>query len=184
MDTLDDPWESALAGDQLAHVLSQHPTPNVLVSMHPNPTLNDLRALIEKSAIDRARRMVNLWRQTTFVNCWCASDHKVLCSVAHILRQGRYCHPNTFEGLDFSAAGLGVHTIDYGPIGEVKRTPTRLDLVTKKRLMFDYEREVKIVLGKEEFEAVLGHTMDWDPSTHVNAVFLIQKLTKRSIKRP
>ena len=38
--------------------------------------LNDLRALIEKSAIDRARRMVNLWRQTTFVNCWCASDHE------------------------------------------------------------------------------------------------------------
>ena len=65
-----------------------------------------------------------------------------------------------------------MHTIDYGPIGEVKRTPTRLDLVTKKRLMFDYEREVRIVLGKEEFEAVLGHTMDWDPSTHVNAVFI------------
>ena len=54
----------------------------------------------------------------------------------------------TFEGLQISAAGLGVHTIDYGPIGEVKRTPTRLDLVTKKRLMFDYEREVESFLGR------------------------------------
>jgi hypothetical protein len=33
--------------------------------------------------------------------------------------------------------------------------------------MFDYEREVRIVL-----EAVLGHMMDWDPSTQINAVFI------------
>jgi hypothetical protein len=106
------------------------------------------------------------------VNCWCASDHesyalwRIFCGKEGIAIQ------TTFEGLQISAAGLGVYPIDYGPIGAAKRTPTRLDLVTKKRLMFDYEREIRIVLEKEEFEAVLGHTMDWDPSTHINAVFI------------
>jgi hypothetical protein len=38
--------------------------------------------------------------------------------------------------------------------------------------MFDYEKEVRVVLEKEEFEAVLGHMMDWDPSTQINAVFI------------
>jgi hypothetical protein len=160
VDSLDDPWESALAGDQLAHVISVHPTPNLLA------------ALYEESAIDRARRIVNLWRQTTFVNCWCVSDHesyalwRIFCGKEGIAIQ------TTFQGLQISAAGLGVHAIDYGPIGAAKRTPTRLDLVTKKRLMFDYEREVRIVLEKEEFQAVLGHAIDWDPSTHVNAVYI------------
>jgi hypothetical protein len=50
--------------------------------------------------------------------------------------------------------------------------PSRLDLVTKKRHMFEYEREVRIVLAKEEFEAVLGHAIDWDPSSRVDAVFI------------
>jgi hypothetical protein len=38
--------------------------------------------------------------------------------------------------------------------------------------MFDYEREVRIILEKEEFEAALGHTIDWDPSIQINAVFI------------
>jgi hypothetical protein len=38
--------------------------------------------------------------------------------------------------------------------------------------MFDYEKKVRVVLEKEEFEAVLGHMMDWDPSTQINAVFI------------
>jgi hypothetical protein len=65
-----------------------------------------------------------------------------------------------------------VYPIDYGPIGAARRTPTGLDLVTKKRPMFEYEREVRIVLEKEELEAVPGRAIDWDPSSHVDAVFI------------
>jgi hypothetical protein len=84
----------------------------------------------------------------------------------------------TFESLHISAAGLGVYPMDYGPIGAAKRTPTRLDLVTKKRLMFDYEKEVRVVLEKEEFEAVLGHMMDWTPLPRSMQFLFIQKLMK------
>jgi hypothetical protein len=38
--------------------------------------------------------------------------------------------------------------------------------------MFEYEREVRIVLAKEELEAVPGHAIDWDPSSQVDAVFI------------
>jgi hypothetical protein len=157
VDKLDDPWESALAGDQLMHMISQ--TPVVIEGQEVN-------------AIERAQRTVNLWRQTTFVNCWCASDDesyalwRIFCGKEGIAVQ------TTFERLQISAAGLGVYPIDYGPIGAAKRTPSRLDLVTKKRLMFDYEREVRIVLEKEEFERVMGHTMDWDPRMQIDAVFI------------
>jgi hypothetical protein len=161
VDTLEDPWESALAGDQLAHLISQHPPPSRF-----------LLALQQESAIDRAQRINKFWRQTTFVNCWCASDHeshalwRIFCGKEGIAVR------TTFERLQISAAGLGVHPIDYGPIGAAKRTPTRLDLVTKKRHMFEYERDVRIVLAKEELEAVPGHAIDWDPSSHVDAVFI------------
>jgi hypothetical protein len=161
VDTLDDPWESALAGDQLIHTIKRHPLPKF-----PVPEGRG------ESAIDRAQRITKLWRQTTFVNCWCRSDHeshalwRIFCGREGIAVQ------TTFERLQISAAGLGVYPIDYGPIGAAKRTPTRLDLVTKKRLMFEYEREVRIVLANEQFEAVLGHAIDWDPSSQVDAVFI------------
>jgi hypothetical protein len=38
--------------------------------------------------------------------------------------------------------------------------------------MFDYEREVRIVLPKGKFEGVRGHKIDWDPSTEADAVFI------------
>jgi hypothetical protein len=161
VDTLEDPWESALAGDQLTHLISQHPSAPQL-----------LLALQQESAIDRALRITKLWRQTTFVSCWCGSDHeshalwRIFCGKEGIAVQ------TTFERLQISAAGLGVYPIEYGPIGAAKRTPSRLDLVTKKRHMFEYEREVRIVLEKEEFAAVLGHAIDWDPSSRVDAVFI------------
>jgi hypothetical protein len=38
--------------------------------------------------------------------------------------------------------------------------------------MFEYEREVRIVLEKEDLEEVCGHAIDWDPSNQVDAVFI------------
>ena len=169
VDTLEDPWESALAGDQLAHLISPHSAPQVVVSILKRAIPD---AVETGSAIDHARAVVNLWRRTTFVNCWCASDHeshalwRIFCGKEGIVVR------TTFERLQIPAAGLGVYPIDYGPIGAAKRTPTRLDLVTKKRPMFEYEREVSIVLAKEELEAVPGHAIDWDPSSQADAVFI------------
>ena len=159
VDTLDDPWESALAGDQLAHVISRHPIPRLS------------SASSRESAIDRATRITTLWRQTTFVNCWSASDHeshalwRIFCGKQGVAIQ------TTVEKLQASLGGLRLHRITYETPGAAKRTPERLDLVTKKRPMFDYEREVRIVLEKQDFEnGVLGHEVDWDLEKHVEFI--------------
>src|ERR1700730_10528003 len=63
-DTLNDPWELALAGDQLDHVILRRPiTP--LDSKVP-----------EESIIERAIRINKLWRETTFINCWSSAEHE------------------------------------------------------------------------------------------------------------
>jgi hypothetical protein len=161
VDRLDDPWEGALAGHQLIHTIRQNSPP------FESPVREG-----RESAFGGARSMTELWRQTTFVNCWSESDNeshalwRIFCGKEGIAVQ------TTFERLQIPVPGLGVHPIEYGPIGAAGRTPTRLDLVTKKRPMFEYEREVRIVLEKEEFEAVLGHAIDWDPSSQVDAVFI------------
>lgn len=134
-DFLGDPWELSLAGDQLDLVIRRHPISN-----------NSPTARRHESAIQRAARINDLWRKQTFVNCWSASENEsnALWRI--------YCP--TFEGvaiqttlakLQASVSPIGVYEVEYGIPGSRQRTPTRLDLITKKRAMFEYEREVRIV---------------------------------------
>lgn len=58
-DHLGDPWEIALAGDQLAHVISRLD-----------------RGATRETAIQRSERIIGMWRRQTFVSCWRASEHE------------------------------------------------------------------------------------------------------------
>ena len=71
-----------------------------------------------------------------------------------------------------STGGLPIHRIEYGTPGSKKRTPTRLDLATKKRPMFDYEREVRIVQAVEENvqEGLMARCLDWDPEKWIDLI--------------
>src|SRR5450631_828359 len=64
-DLLGDPWEIALAGDQLDHVIKRHP-------ISPLPFTGEK----EETAMERAARIIPAWRRKTFVNCWSAADHE------------------------------------------------------------------------------------------------------------
>ncbi len=161
-DMLDDPWEIALAGDQLAHVISRHPAPTM-----PLPDK------LPEAAMDRNKRINSLWRQTTFVNCWSASDHE-----SHALWR-IYCGPTegvaiqtTLGRLQESTRGIPLYRITYGTLGIRKQTPTRVDLVTKKRPMFEYEHEVRIVLISEGEvdENILGRRLEWSPEKNVELI--------------
>jgi hypothetical protein len=71
----------------------------------------------------------------------------------------------TFGRLRDSAGNAQLLQVSYGTPGNGRQTPTKLDLVTKKRSMFDYEREVRLVYdsdGKVE-KSVFGHRLAWDP---------------------
>lgn len=78
----------------------------------------------------------------------------------------------TFGRLRQSVGGLPVYQMDYGAPGTRRQTPTRLDLVTKKRPMFKHEREVRIVLEVDEKveEPLLGRCLDWDAENNAELI--------------
>jgi hypothetical protein len=166
-DLLGDPWEIALVGDQLKFVISRHP-PTDIFSKQPR-----------ESAEERSSRIIKLWRRTTFVNCWSTAEHE-----SHALWR-IYCRSaegvalqTTLARLSDSVAGLPVLRVTYEGPGRARRTPTIDDLVTKKRPMFAYEHEVRIVRSKiadiaDEAmpdEKILGLPLAWEPERHVECI--------------
>jgi hypothetical protein len=161
-DLLGDPWEITLAGDQLAQVISRHPiTPLPLPKVMP------------ESAIERSERIIKLWRRRTFISCWSASEHE-----SHALWR-IYCRSSegvaiqtTLSRLGQSVGGLPVYKVIYETPGINRRTPTLCDLVTKKRPMFAYEHEVRVVLHVETDDAseTLGHSIKWDPEKNLESI--------------
>jgi hypothetical protein len=169
-DLLGDPWEIPLTGDQLEHVLSHHP-PTDIFSREPR-----------EPAKERAARIIKLWRRGTYVNCWSSGEDE-----SHALWR-IYCRSSEPEGVALqttlpklreSAAGLPLLRVTYEGLGRNRRTPTVEDLVTKKRPMFAYEREVRIVRAfdaKDEVDEVMpeegdvGFRLQWDPEHHIESI--------------
>jgi hypothetical protein len=157
-DLLGDPWEIALAGDQLALVISRHP-----IDALPS------RGARRETAIQRSQRIIKMWRRQTFVSCWSASEHE-----SHALWR-IYC-PST-EGVSIqttlakltdSVGIASVERVNYETPGTRKRTPSQIELVTMKRPMFAYEQEVRVFLFAEE--NVQGHALGWNPEKYVESI--------------
>ncbi len=159
-DLLGDPWEIALAGDQLQHVIDRHP-----------PSTLPLKAGPIESAMERVRRIIPKWRQTTFVNCWCASEHeshalwRVYCGAT----EGVALETN-YDKLIASLHGPKLLKVSYENPGSNKRTPTLEDLATKKRPMFEYEHEFRILQTEKGASEVPGFPIDWHPEEHLVSI--------------
>lgn len=163
VDVLDDPWEISLAGDQLEHVISRHP-------ISPLPS----SGVVRETAIERSDRIINAWRKQTFINCWRASDYE-----SHALWR-IYCAASegvaiqtTLGKLKASVGDLPVYPVTYQVPGSKKQTPTHADLVTKKRPMFSYEQEVRIVRFTEEKNSTpepTGLGLNWDLEKWVESI--------------
>lgn len=151
-DLLGDPWEISLSGAQLQHVIDTHPiTP---IDEAPGET-----------AMERARRIIGLWRGATFINCWNRSPYesnalwKIYCENSDgVVLQ------TTYEKLKKIAGRHSLLPVTYPVPGSNSITPTHADLVTKKRPMFAYEEEVRIVFHDENNEvgATRGVRLDFD----------------------
>jgi hypothetical protein len=161
-DRLGDPWEIALAGRQLEHVISRHP-----IASFPSPDVNP------ETAMERSERIIKMWRRQTFVNCWSASDHE-----SHALWR-IYCRSpegvalqTTLVKLKESVGDLPVYRVTYEVPDSIKQTPSRADLVAKKRPMFAYEQEVRVVRFVDEEGAAesLGQGLAWDPEEIVESI--------------
>lgn len=62
-DKLDDPWELQLTQDEIDFLVRRHP-------------ITPLGEPEKESALARTKLITDLWRTTTFINCWCASYHE------------------------------------------------------------------------------------------------------------
>lgn len=165
-DLLGDPWEITLTGNQFEHVIRRHP-----------PTTLPLPKVMPETAMERSQRIIKLWRRQTFVNCWSVSEHE-----SHALWR-IYCRTNegvaiqtTLTRLRESVGLLPLYRVTYEIPGSRMQTPTLPDLVSKKRPMFAYEQEVRIVQvneGKHDADSddvPLGTTIDWDPAKHIESI--------------
>lgn len=166
-DLLGDPWEIALAGDQLDHVIKRHP-------ITPFPLTGKKR----ETAMERAARIIPAWRHKTFVSCWNASDYE-----SHALWR-IYCGPvegvvlqSTLGKLHKSCRPVPILRVTYAVPGAQRRTPTLIDLVTRKRPMFAYEQEVRLVYVVEpnQCEALAppeqhGRCLNWNPESHADFI--------------
>jgi len=160
-DLLGDPWEIALAGDQLAHVISRHPPRDIL---SPEP---------HEGARERSERITKEWRRRTYVNCWSASKHesdalwRIYCrSVEGVAIQ------TTFAELRDSVEPCALFRVTYDIPGKRKVTPTLSDLVSKKRPMFEYEHEVRVVHfdDAEPPLEIPGYPLGWDSEKNLESI--------------
>jgi hypothetical protein len=65
--------------------------------------------------------------------------------------------------------------VTYGGLGQEKRTPDNIDLVTRKRSMFAYENEVRIVRS-EVADSVMpdgglpGRPLAWEAERYIESI--------------
>lgn len=137
VDRLEDEWELALAGEQLDHVRLRRP----FGKFGGKPT--------DEPNEERTRRIMKEWRERAYVNCWCALPHeshalwRVFCGQAEGV-----AIQTTLGKLKANVSRLAVKPVEYGDPGSVRKTPELFELLTKKRKMFEYEHEVRVMGDK------------------------------------
>jgi hypothetical protein len=164
-DKLDDPWELAITGEEIAY----------LVARAPLKTLDSTDA---ETPLERTKRITDLWRTTTFINCWCALGHE-----SHALWRV-FCGPKegvavqtTWAKLNALADNMRLVEVDYTSYNSKLRTP-QLDKVSiRKRQMFDYEHEVRIIARQDTPNPTLikgefGFQLPFDPATLIEAIWV------------
>ncbi len=127
--------------------------------------------------MERIARIIPTWREKTFVNCWNASDQE-----SHALWR-IYCDPT--EGvaiqtrlgkLHESARSVPLLPVIYETPGAHRRTPQLIELATRKRPMFAYEQEVRLVHVAEPDQAEtlgvrdFGRCLDWSVEEHADCI--------------
>ena len=72
-----------------------------------------------------------------------------------------------------SVGELPVYPVTYQGPGSRRQTPSVNDVVAKKRPIFAYERELRLVLsieGSEESSEAPGLGIDWNPEKHLQSI--------------
>lgn len=158
---LGDPWEISLSGEQLQLIIDRHPISPI---GEPPP---------RETATEKAERIINFWRNKSFINCWNMSAHEsnalwqIYCKNADgVVLQ------TTIEKLKLIKGQYSLQPVTYPIPGSNKKTPTHNDLITKKRPMFKYEEEIRIVHfdKNDEIDKTNGLKLEFDFEKLIDSV--------------
>ncbi len=157
---LGDPWEISLSGEQLQLVIDRR-------------SISPIGEPPRETMTEKAERIINLWRNKSFINCWNMSAHEsnalwqIYCKNADgVVLQ------TTIEKLELIKGQYSLHPVTYPIPGSNKKTPTHNDLITKKRPMFKYEEEIRIVHFDEndEIDKTSGLKLEFDFEKLIDSV--------------
>lgn len=155
-DLLGDPWEISLSGKQLQLVINRHPIGEW-----------------KESAEERAARIIDSWRNRTFISCWNKSQHEsnALWKIYCRDKDGVVIQ-TTYDKLELIKGICSLYPVSYQLPGANEKTPNHADLVTKKRPMFTYEEEVRIVQYDEnnEMGSIKGAPLMFDFENLIESV--------------
>jgi hypothetical protein len=162
-DTLNDPWELAINPTYLAETLARAPITPIGVNR-------------QKSNEEHAAGVYAYWRTSTFISCWCASEHE-----SHALWRV-FCGDKEGVAIQTTVGKIEEHfgnvqfkQVKYEEPKPLGRTLTIDDVTILKRPFFDFEREARAVfrddtpnpkLDKGEF----GFTYPFDPAEMLESV--------------
>lgn len=162
-DRLEDPWECAVTGAEMSYLAARHPI---------TPIGEE-----DEGIGGRIDRITKLWRASTFINCWCAREEeshalwRVFCGA----NEGVAIRSN-WQKLNDIAQGLRVIPVDYEGYARV-RTPNQDKVSMRKRKMFDYEHEVRIIAYADDVNVNLtaeeaGMRLQFNPGDFINEIVI------------
>lgn len=161
-DLLEDPWELAVTGQEISYLAVRRPISELGVQ--------------GETFLERTKRVLETWRTTTFINCWCARQEE-----SHALWRV-FCGKNegvaiqsTWQKLQDTAQNLRVVPVDYTGYDQKIRPPQQEQIAIRKRRMFDYEHEVRIIARSESPNPTLvkgefGLQLPFDAATFIESI--------------
>jgi hypothetical protein len=164
-DKLDDPWELAITGEEIAYIAMRAP-------------IRPIGDPDTETPMERTKRIMELWRTTTFINCWCALDYE-----SHALWRV-FCGPkegvaiqSTWKTLNQLAENLRLVEVDYTGYDAKLRTPQLEKVSIRKWHMFDYEHEVRIFAHNDTpnpklIKGEFGFQLPFDPLSLIDAIWV------------
>jgi hypothetical protein len=160
-DRLEDPWECAVTGEEISRLMARAPIPQ------PDDT---------ETAVERIKRITELWRTSTFVNCWCARDQESHALWRVFCAQQEGVAITTDAGtLSAIAQNIPVVPVDYVDYDGRPRTPTLEKVSIRKRQMFNYEHEVRLIAHNDTpnprlIKGEFGFQLEFDPDILVKSI--------------
>lgn len=161
VDLLEDPWECAITGEEMSYLAQRAPITPV--------------GAVAEAVNQRLKRITEEWRRTTYINCWCGREEE-----SHALWRV-FCGPkegvaicSTWGKLMDLAQNMRLVEVDYTGYDRV-RTPNITKVSMRKRQMYDYEQEVRIIAQQDTPNPNLikeesGFRLGFEPADFIDVI--------------